>query len=195
MDRSCVGPSASCTVSVHPGKPKEAGCGNARHTPREFPLMTTTRTTYARDLFHFLLRPLATLRMLGGSPIARDFRERLMLSVTEVNGCRMCSYIHTREALRAGVSRDEVRRLLAGQHDDVPEAQLPAVLFAHHWAETQGAVDPEAEANARGAYPAKQFDAILLVLHFINFWNHTMMTVEGAVRVLTFGLVGKKRTA
>jgi len=151
-----------------------------------------SRTNYFKDLAHWLLRPAATLMMLAGRPLPKDFRERLMLAVTEVNGCRMCSYIHTREALRAGVSREEIKHLLQGMHDDVPEDQLPAVLFAHHWAETQGAVNAEAAARVVDTYGEKKFKAILTTLHFINFWNHTLLGLEAALRVLTFGLVGKK---
>ena len=32
------------------------------------------------------------------------FRERLFLAVTQVNGCRYCSYYHARQALLIGVS-------------------------------------------------------------------------------------------
>jgi AhpD family alkylhydroperoxidase len=32
--------------------------------------------------------------------ISPAFRERLMLAVTAVNGCRYCSYFHTRQALK-----------------------------------------------------------------------------------------------
>ena len=32
-----------------------------------------------------------------------QFIKRIMLAVTQVNGCRMCSYHHTKEALRLGM--------------------------------------------------------------------------------------------
>ena len=44
--------------------------------------------------------------------ISPDFRERLMLAVTAVNGCRYCSYAHTRAALKGGLSREEISGLL-----------------------------------------------------------------------------------
>ena len=36
------------------------------------------------------------------------FKERIMLAVTEVNGCAMCSYAHTQMALEAGLSSEDV---------------------------------------------------------------------------------------
>ena len=40
--------------------------------------------------------------------------ERIMLAVTEVNGCVVCSYAHAKMALETGMSHDEIREMLAG---------------------------------------------------------------------------------
>ena len=58
--------------------------------------------------------------------IPAAFRERLMMVVTEVNGCRYCSYFHARAALAAGVSQEELRSLLGG---NLPPdlAAIPAI--------------------------------------------------------------------
>jgi AhpD family alkylhydroperoxidase len=66
------------------------------------------------------------------------FLERIMLAVTEVNGCAMCSYYHTKVALEAGFSAEEIRNMLGGSLRDVPAEQLDAVLFAQHYADTRG---------------------------------------------------------
>ena len=41
---------------------------------------------------------------MRGDLVSVQFRERLMLMVTEVNGCRYCSYGHSKAALAAGLS-------------------------------------------------------------------------------------------
>ena len=51
---------------------------------------------------------------MRGDIISYKFRERLMLMVTEVNGCRYCSYYHAKEALKAGISDDELAALMEG---------------------------------------------------------------------------------
>ena len=66
------------------------------------------------------------------------FLERIMLAVTEVNGCAMCSYYHTRVALEAGFSAGEIRNMLGGSLSDVPAEQLDGVLFAQHYADMRG---------------------------------------------------------
>lgn len=51
---------------------------------------------------------------MSGDLISEGLRERLMLAVTEVNGCRYCSFGHARAALAAGLTQDEVTSLLEG---------------------------------------------------------------------------------
>lgn len=36
-----------------------------------------------------------------------------MLGVTEVNGCKYCNYFHTRQAMKEGISKDEIRAIEA----------------------------------------------------------------------------------
>ena len=64
--------------------------------------------------------------------------KRLMLAVTAVNGCRYCSYYHAQEALKAGLPDEELQMLLEGVVDDAPPEELPALLYAQHWAEAEG---------------------------------------------------------
>jgi len=72
----------------------------------------------------------------GGEPLDRAFRERLMLAVTEVNGCRYCRYAHAKLALSAGLSQADVDALAGGSLEGAPPGQVPALLYAQHWAET-----------------------------------------------------------
>ncbi|MGZ7044570.1 MAG: carboxymuconolactone decarboxylase family protein, partial [Methanobacterium sp.] len=40
------------------------------------------------------------------------FIERIMLAVTEVNDCALCSYAHTKRALECGMSNEEIQKIL-----------------------------------------------------------------------------------
>ena len=64
-----------------------------------------------------------------------------MLAVTQVNGCRYCSYAHSRAAVASGMPADHVRDLLEGELGGAPEAELPALLYAQHFAESRGFPD------------------------------------------------------
>ena len=68
----------------------------------------------------------------------KQFIERIMLGVTQVNGCPLCSYAHTKMALEMGMEEKEIQELLGGELDNIPPEQLKAVLFGQHYAETKG---------------------------------------------------------
>ena len=76
-----------------------------------------------------------------------------MLAVTAVNGCRHCSWVHSRLAMRRHVDPAEVRSLLAGVVDcGVGDDELAGLLFAQHYAETGRRPEPDAVARLREAY-------------------------------------------
>lgn len=64
--------------------------------------------------------------------------ERIMLAVTEVNGCEVCSYAHARMALERGLNADEVRSLLAGDTGAIPADEAIAIAFAQQYADCRG---------------------------------------------------------
>ena len=64
--------------------------------------------------------------------------ERIMLAVTEVNGCEVCSYAHARIALEKGLRAEEVRMLLAGDAGAIPADEAIAIAFAQHYADSRG---------------------------------------------------------
>ncbi|CZQ88730.1 alkylhydroperoxidase ahpd core [Trichococcus collinsii] len=70
--------------------------------------------------------------------LSPEFIERIMLGVTEVNGCEVCSYAHTKMALEQGMTAEEIQKLLAGSADKIPVEEMPAYLFAQHFADRRG---------------------------------------------------------
>ncbi len=152
------------------------------------------RYTSLRSLLADLLFPARNRRRLREVErqglLSPAFRERLMLAVTAVNGCRYCSFFHAREALKTGVAPDEVRRLLAGTADDSPEDDVVALLYAQHWAESDARPAPEAVERLRQAYGTEKADAIHLVLRMIRFGNLSGNTWDYFLYRLSFGRLG-----
>jgi AhpD family alkylhydroperoxidase len=70
--------------------------------------------------------------------LSPKFIERIMLAVTEVNSCAICSYAHTKKALESGMSNEEIQNMLSGIIDDVPNSEVAAIMFAQHYADTRG---------------------------------------------------------
>ncbi len=101
----------------------------------------------------------------------QPFKERIMLAVTEVNGCAMCSYAHTQMALEAGLSSEEISGLLSGVMHHVPEDEAAAVLFAQHYADSRGKPSPKAQAVLNQTYGKAKADAITHAIHVIMAGN------------------------
>ena len=95
-----------------------------------------------------------------------------MMVVTEGNGCRYCSHYHTAQSIRAGLSNDELRFLPGGQiPEDSPEEELPALVYAQHWADTNGRPDPETVQLLAQTYPDGKADMIHAILRMIRAGN------------------------
>ncbi len=106
------------------------------------------------------------------------FRERLMLAVTQVNGCRYCAHQHAKMALADGLSQEEIAQMLEGVVDQCPPEALTAVLYAQHWADTAGHPDAEARQKILEIYGQEKADAIETVLHMIKIGNYAGNTLD-----------------
>jgi AhpD family alkylhydroperoxidase len=98
-------------------------------------------------------------------------QERLMLAVTSVEGCRYCSYFHSKLALKGGVSQEEIGKLLSGEVEGCPEEETLAVLYAQHWAESNTCPDQEAVDRLKETYGSEKAEAIHLMLRMIRLGN------------------------
>ena len=101
----------------------------------------------------------------------QQFIERLMLSVTQVNGCRYCMYGHTKAAFNAGVPEEDIKNLAAGIVDNCPEDEIPALLYAQHFAETKSKPDAEMNEHLRQIYGLETSKGILAYLRMITMGN------------------------
>lgn len=103
--------------------------------------------------------------------INKPFIERIMLSVTQVNGCSLCSYQHTKIALKAGMSNSEIKRILAGELDDVPNNEVIGVLFGKHVADQRGLFDQGYLEKLVNEYGKTEAYGILGAVRLIMFTN------------------------
>jgi AhpD family alkylhydroperoxidase len=127
---------------------------------------------------------------MRNSGVSPAFRERLMLAVTQVNACRYCSQFHAQEALKAGISAAETRAMLEGDLGIAPADELPALLYAQHWADSDGRPDPAARSQLDAVYGAEQADAIDTILSMIRLGNLAGNTADYWLYRLTFGRYG-----
>jgi AhpD family alkylhydroperoxidase len=103
--------------------------------------------------------------------LSPKFIERIMLAVTEVNDCAICSYAHTKKALESGMSNEEIQKMLTGIMDDVPEDEVAAVMFAQHYADTRGHPTLESWQRILEIYGKSQAKGILGSIRVIMIGN------------------------
>ena len=142
---------------------------------------------FVADLRATLGRPQQMRSVMRGESLDPALRERLMLAVTAVNGCRYCCYYHARQALVVGITPDEAEALTAGLLDGCPPEQLPAVLYAQHWAESDARPDDAARQRMVDLYGAEVAEAVELTLHTIRIGNMAGNTVDYVLYRLTLG--------
>lgn len=108
--------------------------------------------TNARFLFAFLMNTDDLRAAKRAGSVGEAFEKRIMLAVTEVNGCEMCRYFHTQQALKLGMDREEIDAILCGELSDVPDDEITAILFAQHYADMAGRPNIDAWQRMVGEY-------------------------------------------
>ena len=103
--------------------------------------------------------------------VSEQFEKRIMLAVTQVNGCRLCSYYHTKEALKMGMPEAEIKSMLSGELGVAPEEEAVALAFAQHYAETIGNYDADAWHRLVNAYGEPRAHSILAYIRAIMMGN------------------------
>ena len=121
--------------------------------------------------YHGLRTVRAMMRARKNGELSRQFAERLMLAVTEVNGCSLCAWGHTRAALESGMSGEEIRQLLRGETEHLPADEIPAILFAQHYADTRGHPTQVAWERVVADYGPSKAGGILGAVRMIMIGN------------------------
>ena len=123
--------------------------------------------------------------------ISDEFRERHMMVVTEVNGCRYCRDFHLKESLKSGISEAELAEILEGRiPKDTPPDEYQALAYAQHWAENNAQADPQIWQNLVENYGQEKADAIQLVLQMIRMGNLSGNLVDFLLYKISFGRHG-----
>lgn len=146
---------------------------------------------FLRDL-RFLIGSRSLLKAaLRSGAISFGFRERLMMVVTEVNGCRYCSWYHSAQSINAGLSEEELRAPLAGQiPDGAPPEEIPALVYARHWAQSNAMPDPEAVRHLADIYSEERAAIVNVILRMIRMGNLMGNSLDWLLNRVSFGRLG-----
>ena len=98
-----------------------------------------------------------------------------------------------RRRLPGGLSAAEVTLLLDGSTQDAPESEIPALVYARHWAEAAGQPTPELQAKLVAIYGSAQAQAIERVLTMIWIGNLCGNTWDAILFRFFGGRLGQRR--
>lgn len=128
-----------------------------------------------REFYTFLKDGMRSLHIFLGAKIrgtiSQGFINRIMLAVTEVNGCEICSYFHTANALKEGMSEEAIHNMLCGNTDAIPVEESVGIYFVQHYAESKGRPDSDALKRLAETYDKKKASSIIAAARMIMIGN------------------------
>jgi len=95
---------------------------------------------------------------------------KIMLAVTEVNGCEMCRVYHTQHAKKIGLEEEDINQISSGIVINLDEA-TEAMCFGKRYAEKEGSYSDEDWERLVKNYGEKKALGILGVTRMIMMGN------------------------
>lgn len=103
--------------------------------------------------------------------VSPQFRERIMLAVTQTNGCEACAFIHTKVAQKVGIDASQIKAILHNNLETIPDDEMPAIMFACHYAENKGTYSIDAWNNLVKEYGTEKAQVIQVMIRLIIVGN------------------------
>lgn len=104
--------------------------------------------------------------------ISKALIEKIMLVVTAINGCPYCAWFHAKKALDAGLSKEDIKTMLALQFDTpATDFETIALLYAQNYAETNRNPDQAITKKLYELYGRKTARHIITIVRMIYFGN------------------------
>ncbi|MCI2395976.1 carboxymuconolactone decarboxylase family protein [Aliiroseovarius sediminis] len=125
-----------------------------------------------RDLGFLISKAPALVGAVRNPDIGRVFTGKIMMVVTAVNGCTYCTWFHAQQAVTSGMSDTEIGDMFDLQFEaSATEHELPALLYAQHYAETNRNPDPKMTERLDVFYGDRTASDIMLLIRVISFGN------------------------
>jgi AhpD family alkylhydroperoxidase len=107
----------------------------------------------------------------GKGLMNKKLKERIMLAITEVNGCSLCSFVHTKIALSSGMTREQIKEILDGNTDNIPVEDAVAIMFAQEFAYSKDKPSKTSIERIVSEYGKEKANLIKAACHMITMTN------------------------
>jgi AhpD family alkylhydroperoxidase len=119
-------------------------------------------------------------RVLNDSGLPGSTQELVRLRASQINGCSVCTDMHTKEALAAGETQQRLNLVAAWREatvfTDAERAALELAEEATRIADGAGGVSDEVWQNVAKYYDETQLIALTCVIALINAYNRLNVT-------------------
>lgn len=144
-----------------------------------FRARTYTVPRFLADLAAIARVAPAAARVWFARALDPAFRERIMVAVAQVNGCRYCTFMHRAWARAAGASDAELAALESGDPTAFDRREWTAIQYARALADAEfGPVDPALTAAVRDAWGGRGRAEIEAVARVMTFANRAANTLD-----------------
>jgi AhpD family alkylhydroperoxidase len=130
----------------------------------------------------FTKHVIAAGRALGDSALPETTRHLLEIRASQINGCGLCTDMHTKDAAHAGESATRLNLVAAWREatvfTDAERAALEVAEQGTRIADAAGGVTDEAWANAAKYYDDEQLAALVCAIAVINAFNRLNVIVQ-----------------
>lgn len=138
----------------------------------EFNKKTFTAKLFFSDTGFLLWNIPKIISVFRNNKITKAFLEKIMTVTTAVNGCVYCSWYHAKKVIDSGISEEEIKNMMNLQFEaDGNEFELPALLYAQNFAETDRKPDTVVTTKLFNYYGEKTAQHIILIVRMI-FWGN-----------------------
>ncbi len=139
---------------------------------------------FLSDFLSFIINSFVYVRSVKNKGINRKLREKLMVAVSGVLGCKYCAWLHSEMALSHGVDAGDIQRLLSNELGDFSKEEAIALAFAQHYSETGGRAQEQARQRLYKYYGREKARDILGYIQIIYFGNLAGNTVDALLERL-----------
>ncbi|UYP44287.1 hypothetical protein NEF87_000572 [Candidatus Lokiarchaeum ossiferum] len=152
----------------------------ARFSKRYFSFLT-----FRDYLKSFIAHRKLIFDTMKGNRLSDEFKEKIMLAVTAVNGCVYCNYFHSKVALESGLDPESIRQISCLDFEEVSIDEAPALAFAQHYAESHehpSSKSLHAIIKFYGVDKAQDILNCCQMITFGNLFGNTISAFESRIK-------------
>jgi AhpD family alkylhydroperoxidase len=121
-------------------------------------------------------------RVVTESPLPATVQELVKIRASQINGCAVCTDMHTKDAAHAGETQTRLNLVAVWREADVfTEAERAALALTEQGtrtADAAGGVTDEAWAEAARHFDEEQLAALVALIALINAYNRVNAVIR-----------------